>query len=142
MEFIEKVTQNTDVIVSIGHTNTTYEEALIGIERGITHATHLFNAMTGLTHRNPGAVGAALSTDISVELIADTFHIHKDLFNLVTKIKGNKLCLITDCVKTGGMPDGDYNYYGRIVHKEGIKCLLPDGTIVKCGMLLLEILTT
>ena len=60
---------------------------------------------------------------------ADTFHIDKGLFNLVSKIKGDKLCLITDCIRAGGMPDGDYTLGGQPVKKEGIKCLMPDGTI-------------
>jgi N-acetylglucosamine-6-phosphate deacetylase len=129
-ECIEKVKNETDVLISMGHTNATFEEANAGIEKGVRHATHLFNAMTALTHRSPGVVGAALASEkVSVELIADTFHVNAGLFNLVAKIKGDKLCLITDCIRAGGMPDGDYSLGGQPVHKEGIKCLLPDGTI-------------
>lgn len=130
IECIEKVTNNTDVLVSMGHTDADFDEANKGIESGVRHTTHLFNAMTALSHRSPGVVGAALSADdVSTELIADTFHINKGLFNLVSKIKGNKLCLITDCIRAGGMPDGDYTLGGQPVHKEGIKCLMQDGTI-------------
>ncbi len=129
LECIEKVSQKTNVLISMGHTNATYEEAMAGIEKGVKHTTHLFNAMTALSHRSPGVVGAALSGDVSVELIADTFHVSKGLFNLVAKIKGDKLCLITDCIRAGGMPDGDYTLGGQPLHKEGIKCLMPDGTI-------------
>lgn len=129
-ECIEKVTSETDVLISMGHTNATFEEANNGIEKGVRHATHLFNAMTPLTHRGPGVVGAALASDsVSVELIADTFHVNAGLFGLVYKVKGEKLCLITDCIRAGGMPDGDYTLGGQPVHKEGIKCLMPDGTI-------------
>ncbi len=129
LECIEKVSKETDVLVSIGHTNASYEEAIAGIEKGIQNTTHLFNAMTALSHRSPGVVGAALSTDVSTELIADTFHVDKGLFGLIAKIKGSKLCLITDCIRAGGMPDGDYTLGGQPVHKEGIKCLMDDGTI-------------
>ena len=130
MNNIEKVTKETDVLVSMGHTNATYEEAVAGIEKGVRHTTHLFNAMTALSHRSPGVVGAALADDkVSTELIADTFHVNKGLFSLVAKLKGDKLCLITDCIRAGGMPDGDYTLGGQPVHKEGIKCLMPDGTI-------------
>ncbi len=130
IECIEKVTKETDVLVSMGHTDADFDEANKGIESGVRHTTHLFNAMTALSHRSPGVVGAALSADdVSTELIADTFHINKGLFNLVSKIKGDKLCLITDCIRAGGMPDGDYTLGGQSVHKEGIKCLMPDGTI-------------
>ncbi len=130
LECIEKVYKNTDVLISMGHTNATFEEANEGINKGVRHATHLFNAMTALSHRSPGVVGASLSNgDTSAELIADTFHVDKGLFNLVAKLKEDKLCLITDCIRAGGMSDGDYSLGGQPVHKEGIKCLMPDGTI-------------
>ncbi len=130
LECIEKVSKGTDVLISMGHSDATFEEALAGIDKGVRHTTHLFNAMSALTHRGPGVPGAALSSDnVSVELIADTFHINKGLFGLVSKIKGDKLCLITDCIRAGGMEDGDYTLGGQPVHKEGIKCLMPDGTI-------------
>ncbi len=129
-ECIKKVSKETDVLISMGHTDASYDEALSGIECGMRHTTHLFNAMTALSHRSPGVVGAALSNDnVSCELIADTFHVNKGLFGLIAKIKGDKLCLITDCIRAGGMPDGDYTLGGQPVHKEGIKCLMPDGTI-------------
>ncbi len=130
LEAIEKVAKDGSVLVSMGHTNATFEEANKGIEKGVKHTTHLFNAMTALSHRNPGVVGSALSDEnVSVELIADTFHIDKGLFGLIAKIKEDKLCLITDCIRAGGMVDGDYTLGGQPVHKEGIKCLMPDGTI-------------
>ncbi len=129
-ECIEEVSRDTDVLVSMGHTNATFEEAVYGIKKGVSHTTHLFNAMTALSHRSPGVVGAALSDGgTSVELIADTFHVDKGLFGLIAKIKGDKLCLITDCIRAGGMPDGDYTLGGQPLHKEGIKCIMPDGTI-------------
>lgn len=130
LDAIEKVAKDGSVLVSMGHTNATFEEANKGIEKGVKHTTHLFNAMTALSHRNPGVVGSALSDEnVSVELIADTFHIDKGLFGLIAKIKEDKLCLITDCIRAGGMEDGDYTLGGQPVHKEGIKCLMPDGTI-------------
>ncbi|MBQ3023112.1 MAG: N-acetylglucosamine-6-phosphate deacetylase [Clostridia bacterium] len=130
MECIEDVRKNTDILISIGHTNATFEEALEGFDRGVGHVTHLFNAMTALSHRNPGVVGAALSRDdITTEFIADTFHIDKGLYSLVGKAKKEKLCLITDCMRAGGMPDGDYTLGGQFLNKTGIKCLLPNGTI-------------
>jgi len=130
LECIEKVSGETDVLVSMGHSDATYEEAVAGIEKGVRHTTHLFNAMSALSHRSPGVTGAGLSDSrVSTELIADTFHVNKGLFGLVYKLKGDKLCLITDCIRAGGMEDGDYTLGGQPVHKEGIKCLMPDGTI-------------
>lgn len=129
-ECIKKVCEKSDVLVSMGHTNAGYEEAVNGIKNGVRHTTHLFNAMTALSHRSPGVVGAALADEnVSCELIADTFHVNSGLFGLVAKLKGEKLCLITDCIRAGGMEDGDYTLGGQPVHKEGIKCLMPDGTI-------------
>lgn len=130
LECIEKVYKDGRVLCSMGHTGAGFEEALSGVQAGIRHTTHLFNAMTPLMHRNPGVVGAALSCeDVSCELIADTFHVNKGLFKLVSKVKGRKLCLITDCMRAGGMPDGDYTLGGQPVKKTGIQCLLEDGTI-------------
>lgn len=130
LDCIREVYEDGRVLVSMGHTGATYDEAVAGIEAGVRHATHLFNAMTPLMHRNPGVVGAALSDDnVSCELIADTFHVNKGLFGLVAKIKKDKLCLITDCMRAGGMPDGYYTLGGQPVKKTGIQCLLEDGTI-------------
>lgn len=129
LEAISYIKENSDVLVSMGHTGATFEEALAGIKAGVGHTTHLFNAMTALMHRNPGVVGAALSSDVSCELIADTFHVNKGLFSIVEKLKGDKLCLITDCMRAGGMPDGEYDLGGQNVTVSGIHCLLADGTI-------------
>ncbi len=128
-ECIKKVKENTDVLISMGHTNATYDQAIEGICLGVESTTHLFNAMSPLSHRSPGVVGAALSSDVYTELIADTFHVDKGLFNLVAKAKKDKLCLITDCIRAGGMEDGDYTLGGQALRKEGIKCLMADGTI-------------
>ena len=127
---IKKVYDDGRVLVSMGHTGASYEEANEGIKAGVRHTTHLFNAMTALQHRNPGVVGAALSDEnVSCELIADTFHVNPGLYKLVAKAKGDKLCLITDCMRAGGMEDGDYTLGGQHVIKTGIQCLLEDGTI-------------
>ena len=123
----------------MGHTNAKYEEALLGIEKGVRHTTHLFNAMSVLTHRSPGVAGASLaSEEVSAELIADTFHVDRGIFGIIAKLKGDKLCLITDCIRAGGMPDGDYTLGGQPLHKEGIRCLMPDGTIAGSVLKLCE----
>ena len=126
---IREITSETDVRVSIGHTDATYEQAMEGIAAGATHVTHLFNAQTPLHHRKPGVVGAALKADVYTELIADTFHVHPGLFGLVYGIKRGKLVLITDCTRAGGMPDGEYSLGGQKTFVKGIQCLLEDGTI-------------
>jgi N-acetylglucosamine-6-phosphate deacetylase len=115
--------------VSVGHTDATFEQAMQAFACGATQVTHLFNAQTPLHHRKPGVVGAGLASDAYTELIADTFHVHPGLFSLVAKCKGDKLVLITDCTRAGGMPDGEYSLGGQKTFVKGIQCLLEDGTI-------------
>ncbi len=130
LDCIREVTEKTNILVSMGHTAANYETAKAGIEAGVRHATHLFNAMTPLNHRDPGVVGASLADDrVSTELIADTFHISPDLFGLVAKVKGDNLILITDCTRAGGLADGEYTLGGQPIFVKGIECRLADGTI-------------
>lgn len=117
-------------LISMGHTNASFDEAKAGIDAGVRHVTHLFNAQTPLLHRDPGVVGAALTDDrVSCELIADTFHVSRNLFPLVRKMKGDKLVLITDCTRAGGLEDGEYTLGGQPIFVKGIECRLADGTI-------------
>ena len=129
MDFTRTLLDKTSIALSIGHTSATYDQALEIIRQGVKRVTHLFNAMTGLHHRDPGVVGAALTTDVYTELIADTFHVNKALFPLITEIKGDKLVLITDAVCFAGMPDGEYENGGQNFIVKGIECRLKDGTI-------------
>ncbi len=127
---IKKLAAESSVLVSMGHTDAKFEEAMSAAKDGVNHATHLFNAMSALAHRNPGVVGAALASDnVSVEIIADTFHINPGLYSLVAKLKGKKTVLITDCTRAGGMPDGEYTLGGQPIFLKGIECRLADGTI-------------
>lgn len=126
---IKEVAEKTNILISMGHTGANYEEAVSAVKDGVGHATHLFNAMTPLAHRDPGVVGAALATDVSVELICDTFHIHPGVFSIIANQKKEKLCLITDCTRAGGMPDGEYELGGQPIFLKGIECRLADGTI-------------
>ena len=129
IEFIREITADSDIVVSIGHTDASFEIAMEAIKAGASHITHLFNAMTGLNHRNPGVVGAALSADVACELIADTFHIHKGLFSFLHHAKKDKLVLISDCTRAGGLADGEYTLGGQPIFVKGIECRLADGTI-------------
>ena len=97
----------------MGHSDATFEQAMQAFACGATHVTHLFNAQTPLHHRKPGVVGAGLSGDVYTELIADTFHVNPGLFALIAKCKKDKLVLITDCTRAGGMPDGEYTLGGQ-----------------------------
>ena len=127
---IKKLAAESDVLVSMGHTDAKFEEAMSAAKDGVNHTTHLFNAMSALAHRNPGVVGAALASDhVSVEVIADTFHINPGLYSIIAKTKGDKMVLITDCTRAGGMPDGEYDLGGQPIFLKGIECRLADGTI-------------
>lgn len=128
-EAIRRICQNSTVRVSVGHTDATYEQAMQAFDCGATQVTHLFNAQTGLHHRKPGVVGAALAANVYTELIGDTFHVHPGLYGMIAKCKGDKLILITDCTRAGGMPDGEYTLGGQKIFVKGIQCLLEDGTI-------------
>lgn len=117
-------------LISMGHTAATYDQAAAAIEAGVRHVTHLFNAQTPLMHRDPGVVGAALTDDrVSCELIADTFHVNRHIFPLVARAKGDKLVLITDCTRAGGLADGEYTLGGQPIFVKGIECRLANGTI-------------
>jgi len=115
---------------SIGHSGATYEQAMESFERGACCTTHLFNAMTGLHHRKPGIVGAALASSCYSEVIADTIHIHPGLFSVLLKAKGaDKLLLITDCMRAGGLAEGTYELGGQVVQVKNGTCTLMNGTI-------------
>ncbi|MBQ9733712.1 MAG: N-acetylglucosamine-6-phosphate deacetylase, partial [Clostridia bacterium] len=126
---IKEIRENTDVVVSMGHTSADYKTAMEGVKAGVRHATHLFNAMTPLTHRAPGVVGAALNSDVSCELIVDTYHVDAALFDTVYKLKGRKMCIITDCLPAGGLPEGEYTLGGTPIVYKGNICRLMNGTI-------------
>ena len=121
--------RDTDVVVSMGHTSADYNAAMAGVNAGVKHVTHLFNAMTPLAHRAPGVVTAALNADVSVELIVDTFHVDKCFYDLLWKLKGRKLCFITDCLPAGGLPYGEYTLGGAKIIYRDIVCRLEDGTV-------------
>lgn len=126
---IREITRDTDVVISMGHTSADYETAMASANAGVKHVTHLFNAMTPLAHRAPGVVSAAMNADVSCELIVDTFHVDASLYNMLWKLKGRKLCFITDCLPAGGLPEGEYTLGGAKIIYRGIVCRLEDGTV-------------
>jgi N-acetylglucosamine-6-phosphate deacetylase len=95
---------------SIAHSGATYNQVTEAADCGLRQATHVFNGMSGLHHREPGTVGAVLTDDrIYVQIIADGVHVHPAVVNLVLRTKGvDRTILITDAVRAGGLPDGEY----------------------------------
>ena len=120
--FTKKVKAKTKITLSMGHTNASYEEAVSAFACGCSHVTHLFNGMRPLNHREPGAVGAALSQDVFCELIADMIHVNPGLYQFVLHNKGrDKVVLITDSMRAGCMKDGHYDLGGQPVRvKNGV----------------------
>ncbi len=126
---IKEIANNTNVVVSMGHTSADYETALNSTKVGVKHVTHLFNAMTPLAHRAPGVVTAALNSDASCELIVDTFHVNPAFYDMLYTLKGRKLVFITDCLPAGGLPFGEYTLGGAKIIYRDIVCRLEDGTV-------------
>jgi N-acetylglucosamine-6-phosphate deacetylase len=109
------------VIVAVGHTDATAEVTAAAIDAGATHATHLFNGMRPLHHREPGAAGALLDRDeVTCEVIADGVHLHDMTIRLAARAAGpGRLVLITDAMAAAGMPDGSYQLGSMLVRVAG-----------------------
>ncbi len=97
------------VYVALGHSDANYDQAKAGVDAGANIFVHVYNGMSGLHHRNPGMVGACMTTDSIAEMICDGHHVHPKAAKIMKDIKGyDHVALITDCMMAGGMPDGDY----------------------------------
>jgi len=118
------------VIVSAGHSDATYDEAQRAIGAGLTGFTHLFNAMSPLHHRNPGAVGAAFDSDTWCGLIVDDVHLHPAVVRLAVHAKGkDRIMLVTDAMPSVGTDVSEFTLQGkRIAVKDGV-CIFEDGTL-------------
>jgi len=118
------------VLLSVGHSDASYQETKQSFTWGVSHATHLFNAMNPLHHREPGIVGAVLENkEVSCEIIADLIHLHPLFFNMLHKLKKDKLLLVTDAMRAGCMQCGEYDLGGqKVVVKDG-EARLENGTL-------------
>jgi N-acetylglucosamine-6-phosphate deacetylase len=112
------------VCVSLGHSNATLAEAQQGIAAGARHATHTFNAMRPLDHREPGVLGAVLADDrVTADLIADGVHVHPEIVSVFLRAKGEQgAVLITDAISATGMGDGKFLLGGMEVVVTGDRC--------------------
>jgi N-acetylglucosamine-6-phosphate deacetylase len=119
------------LVVSIGHTDATYEQARAAMARGAHSATHVYNAMRPFTHRDPGVIGAVLtSPDINAELIADGVHVEEAAMKLLLLAKGAAhVTLVSDGLSATGMPDGKYMLGGFEVTVSGGVCRNAEGTL-------------
>ena len=128
-EFIRKA--KALCTVSIAHTDADYDAARRGIAAGVTHLTHLYNAMPAIHHRKPGVIAAAAEAEtVSAELISDGQHVHPASVRLAFRIFGaSRMVLISDSLRCCGMPDGEYELGGQQVFLQGGVARLADGTI-------------
>lgn len=118
------------ILFSIGHTAADYADCIAALGWGASHFTHLFNAMTGLEHRRPGAVGAALtSVEATAELIADGIHVHPAVLRIAALAMPHRIALVTDAIRACGMPDGTYKLYEHEVVVADGAARLADGTL-------------
>lgn len=130
MKKIRAVTE-MGIKVSVGHTAADYETAKKAFAEGASHATHMFNAMPPLHHREPGTLGAAMENDsVFCEVIADGFHLHPSVVRLLYRALGaDRMVLISDCLSATGVPDGEYKSGGLTVYVRDHQARLQDGTI-------------
>lgn len=117
--------------VSIAHTEADYETAMQAFHTGITHATHLYNAMPGLNHRTPGVVGAVFdSQEVAAELICDGFHIHPAALRIAFRqLRAKRICVISDSMRAAGQPDGVSELGGQTVYIKNGEARLANGAI-------------
>ena len=141
MEFIKAV--SPECVVSIGHTDCDYETALRAIDNGAKCLTHTYNAMPPLHHRNPGPIGAAFEKHIYAQLICDGVHISRPVVLATYKMFGaDRLTLISDSIRSAGLPDGEYESGGlKVILKDGV-ARLQDGTIAGSSATLLDCVKT
>lgn len=126
-----KYLQESGIVISLGHTDCTYEQAKEAVSMGATSVTHTFNAMRGLHHREAGTVGAGLIfEELNCELICDLIHVSPPVVKFLYKNKGEKgISLVTDAMEAKWMPDGTYQLGGQTVYVKNAEARLSDGTL-------------
>ena len=127
LELVRELTR-AHIIVQLGHTLASYDEAVAALEAGARGFTHLYNAMSGAEHRSPGAVTAAFAHAQHAELIADLVHVHPGAIRAALRAIPRLHC-VTDACAAAGMPDGPMTVFGKAARKEGGAVRLADGTL-------------
>jgi N-acetylglucosamine-6-phosphate deacetylase len=118
------------IAVALGHTDCTHDQAKTFFGRGANQTTHTYNAMRGLHHREPGLVGAAMTSDVFCQLIADNIHVHPSAMQVLYACKGaDRLALITDAQRAAGMPDGVYMLGNQKATVKNGQARLANGTL-------------
>jgi N-acetylglucosamine-6-phosphate deacetylase len=119
------------ITASAGHTDATYEQMVAAVERGVRHATHTYNAMRPLRHRDPGTVGACLTIDaLRCELIADGHHVQPAAMDVLFRARGrDAVVLVSDAVRPTGLADGTHQLDERTIDVHDGAVRLPDGAL-------------
>ena len=138
IEHIRQLTE-ANILVSIGHSNASYEQANQGFDAGIRFATHLFNAMAPMTGREPGVVGAILDhQEVYAGIIVDGFHVAYPNVRLSHKLKGEKLVLVTDATAPAGANMDHFIFVGKKVYYRDGKCIDEHGTLGGSALTMIE----
>ena len=140
LEIIHRLVDSR-IVASFAHSGADYEQTLAAITAGISHATHLFNAMTGIHHRAPGPMVAIFENEkVTAQLIADGVHIHPSVLKLAFDILGpERIVLITDGMQAMGLPDGQYVYNGVEYESRNGTARYKDGTLIGTALGLSEL---
>lgn len=127
-----------NIIPVIGHSDATFEQVTEAVRLGLAQATHTYNAMRGLHHREPGTLGAVMYYDqIAAQLIADGIHVHPAAMDILLRVKGlDRVVLISDAAPLAGLPQGEYEWEHKPVFVRDGVCLLENGTIAGAHALL------
>ncbi len=126
------------IVPAIGHSDATFEQVAQAVRLGLSHATHTFNAMRPLHHREPGVVGAVMYlNEIVAQLIADGVHVHPVVMAILLRVKGlERVALVSDAAPLAGLPDGEYEWEHKPIFVRDGSCRLADGTIAGAHALL------
>ncbi len=139
-DLIRYCSQNA-IVASMGHSEADYETIRKAITFGLSHVTHVCNAMKPLHHRQPGALGASLMDNrLSVQVICDGIHLHPLIVKMIMRLKGSRnVCLITDAMRAAGMPEGDY-MLGKFenVHFQNGFVTSDDGALASTALTMLQ----
>jgi N-acetylglucosamine-6-phosphate deacetylase len=132
---------DNDIILSLGHSNASYEVAQNAINLGVKSATHMFNAMSGLVARSPGVIGAVLNSNIYTSVIVDMLHVDKANIQLLNKIKATNTYLVTDAVTSMGTNMQQFNLYGKTIYVKNGMCIDKDGVLAGTNLNMLAAVT-
>ena len=136
IDFISEISKKCKV--SLAHSAANYDIATAAFSNGATHVTHLFNAMNPFLHRDPGIIGAAKDAGAYVEIICDGIHSHPAVIRAVYYLFKDRICMISDSIRSAGLPDGEYESGGMPITVKDGKAILSDGTIAGSNISLMQ----